>query len=607
MLGNADHAAGYHAVNLALHVANTSLVAAIALRLFRRPWTAALVAALWGVHPLTTEAVTNLVGRADLLAGLGVLTAFYCHLRLRELEPLSVVRGVPLQANSQTAETGLHRRPKDAVVGGTRTRWLAGIAIGSAVAAWSKEHGVAVVGVLVLFDLVVRDRPLPARFAAWIAAGVPVAAFLLQRSMVLSGISPAPVLFVDNPIAGSPFIAGRLTALAVMGRYLWLSLWPASLSADYSFSQIALARGSAFEWAAWIAVVAVSVLANRLLLQRRVSGAMLAIAFILLLPVSNLLFAAGTVMAERFMYLPLAFLILAAVPAAIAVASSERARLAVTIGLAALLPILTVRTLARNADWNTELSLWTATVESAPLSFKSHGSFAEALYQSDPSRSNFARVLAEKEESLRLLELSPRPEEVTRPYREAAIYYLDYGDWLKARGGSAADVTKAFERAAALAEKFLTLEGNRPGTEADRQQARLVLSTVYERLARGDQALAAAQRAQAAAPLDPMSYRTMAAALLTERRADEAAVTLMTGFMLTGNVDLRSGLIDLYRGGLDPNGCALRPDGTSLNAECAPVRRHVCAAAQAASEIHRAAGRPQLAEQALASVRGTCQ
>jgi hypothetical protein len=45
----------------------------LGLRLFGDIWRALALAALWGLHPVPTESVTNVVGRADLLAAFGVL------------------------------------------------------------------------------------------------------------------------------------------------------------------------------------------------------------------------------------------------------------------------------------------------------------------------------------------------------------------------------------------------------------------------------------------------------------------------------------------------------------------------------------------------------
>ena len=65
ILGNGENAGGYHLLNFLLHWANAWLVFLIIRRLAGRLDVAALAAALFAVHPVNTEAVTNVVGRAD--------------------------------------------------------------------------------------------------------------------------------------------------------------------------------------------------------------------------------------------------------------------------------------------------------------------------------------------------------------------------------------------------------------------------------------------------------------------------------------------------------------------------------------------------------------
>jgi hypothetical protein len=58
---------GYHLTNLILHAANTVWVWWL-LRCYRAaPWLALLAALVFAVHPVHTEAVANVVGRAELL------------------------------------------------------------------------------------------------------------------------------------------------------------------------------------------------------------------------------------------------------------------------------------------------------------------------------------------------------------------------------------------------------------------------------------------------------------------------------------------------------------------------------------------------------------
>jgi len=73
ILGNADSAAGYHVVNVLLHLANVLLVFQLAQRVLRERTAAFFAAALWAVHPVLTESVANIAGRADLLATMAVL------------------------------------------------------------------------------------------------------------------------------------------------------------------------------------------------------------------------------------------------------------------------------------------------------------------------------------------------------------------------------------------------------------------------------------------------------------------------------------------------------------------------------------------------------
>src|SRR5262245_30124544 len=79
VLENGRDPAGYHAINLLLHTGNVLLLFALALRLGHRLWPAFSIAAIWAVHPLSTEAVTNIIGRSDLLAAGATLGAFLAY------------------------------------------------------------------------------------------------------------------------------------------------------------------------------------------------------------------------------------------------------------------------------------------------------------------------------------------------------------------------------------------------------------------------------------------------------------------------------------------------------------------------------------------------
>jgi len=71
--------AGHHAVNVLLHVLNTLLLFGLLFRTTRALWPAALVAALFALHPLHVESVAWVSERKDVLStafGLGALWAY---------------------------------------------------------------------------------------------------------------------------------------------------------------------------------------------------------------------------------------------------------------------------------------------------------------------------------------------------------------------------------------------------------------------------------------------------------------------------------------------------------------------------------------------------
>ncbi len=90
-LGGLD-VVGYHVVNLLIHIGAACLIFAIIRRTLIEPvfqgefdrsavWLATIIATLWAVHPLNTEAVTFTVQRAESMAALFYLLVIYCLIR----------------------------------------------------------------------------------------------------------------------------------------------------------------------------------------------------------------------------------------------------------------------------------------------------------------------------------------------------------------------------------------------------------------------------------------------------------------------------------------------------------------------------------------------
>src|ERR1700678_1084595 len=167
-------------------------------------------------------------------------------------------------------------------------------------------------------------------------------------------------------------MAARLTAVKVVGKFLWLFLWPGGLSADYSFNAIPVFGWRLGDWTDVQALIALAVCVGSAVLVmplRRRHKPMFFFStffFIALLPTSNLVILIGSIMAERFVYLPsvgLAGCFVVAMHALsrrFATKGSAPSYAAGAIGLVCV--VFSARTYARNLDWRDEASLWTSAV-----------------------------------------------------------------------------------------------------------------------------------------------------------------------------------------------------------------------------------------------------
>ncbi|MFQ5878343.1 MAG: tetratricopeptide repeat protein [Acidobacteriota bacterium] len=331
----------FHLVNVLLHGLAVLLVTRLALDLLPGRLGPLVTGALFAVHPLNVEAVAGVVGRAELLAACGVLGAVLCHRRAL-------------------------RAP-----GPGRRAWAAA-AWGAALAGMcSKESAVVAPVLCLLVDLTspVAGASAVRRRILYVGHATALLAYLSARYAVLGSLGiGASIPFVDNPAASAGPLAGRLTALGVVARYAGLMLWPAELSADYSYDQIAVIDSPADPYALGGLLVVVAVGAGGAALLRRAPTCSLALWWIAVSSslTTNLVIFIGTLLAERLMYLPsvglclLAGWALASIPGRLLGIATAVA--AVAVGAASW------RTRARIPDWKDDLALYGSAARVSPRS-----------------------------------------------------------------------------------------------------------------------------------------------------------------------------------------------------------------------------------------------
>lgn len=587
VLGHGDRPFGYHLFNVAVHAVNVLLVWRVLLRVGAERWSATVSAALWAVLPLSTEAVTNLVGRADLLATTGALAALWLW-----LEP----------ADTPGARTS------DPPTARTAVRTVL-VVLCLALGTLAKESAIAMLGVLVVAELCWwRGRRSVVRLTMLaVSSSIVLGTWLWQRSAVLAAGGVAEFPYTDNPLVGTGVWQAKLTAVQVMFRYLALIAWPLHLSADYSYAQILPAAGTTAEWVGAGLLLFALVAGLWQLRERRDALFFAALAGITFLPASNLLFATGTIMGERLVYLPAAGICALLALAGASLSSAWPRTRAAATGVAVLLVLAWGgRTFARNPDWTSDVTLWRATVRTAPASAKAHRALAEALYDADPTHANLDEVMASADRAAALLEAVPDEQNTYQTFRQAGAYYLDKANQVVARsqGSTDPELRRLYSRGLNLLDRAVLIAragaarvpngSKEPEADAQRLRAVAILGLGNPTLG-----LVAARRSRELSPLHPLGYQMSAQALLDMKRADEAVMTLLVGSIVSGDPGLGRDAMSLYASGADPEGCAVVGQGASaaLNPQCATVVRHSCIASAAAYQIFTKAGQAARGEQ----------
>ncbi len=340
--------AGYHAVNILLHAIASLALFAIALELLASPIAAFVAASVFAVHPIHTEAVSSIVGRAEVLATLFFLLAFLMHHATAQ----SAVRG--------GADAERRLIPRALVV-----------AVCYLMAMFSKEIAATLPLVLLLRDWLWRDE-LPSGRAAAIRTlatrYVPLlAAATLYLAMRHQAVSHAAQMW--SGFAGVSAGDRALTGIRVLAEYVRLFLFPRTLLADYWKTDVPIARSVA-EPALLFALLLWTVAAVAIVRLRRDRVFILSAGWfiITIVPVSNVLFPIGVGKAERILYLPSVGLCLLVGWIALEAERAWRRPIIIPIALAAVLIALGARTYRRNEDWKTTLSLALATLRDSPTS-----------------------------------------------------------------------------------------------------------------------------------------------------------------------------------------------------------------------------------------------
>lgn len=386
------HAGYFHLVNILLHAIVSVLVSVLARevvfdRNIETHKTKAFVAGvLFALHPIHTEAVANLVGRAELLAAALYIITIIMHNR-------------SLHSNSKVAEFC----------------WLVLYCFCAGCAMLMKETGITVLGVLFTIEAfrvytsfsTGQGLPTIRHISRMILIIVWTSVLLYFRFSIMGWHQPrfAPP---DNPASNSPFTTTRwLTYWYICWLNVKLLLLPIYLRYDWAYGTIPLITSWTdhrnVETLILVGIISYAILSalrkciNEQLLSVEAYGLMLLI--VPYIPCSNLLFPVGYVIAERTLYIPSIGFIILVVSGLERWLSTNSKLSTLTKGLLLILILFyCIRTARRNEDWTSKEKLFLSGLKSAPHNAKVRYNWANFLRETE----RYDEAVQEYEEVLKL-------------------------------------------------------------------------------------------------------------------------------------------------------------------------------------------------------------
>jgi len=471
---------GYHAVNLALHLATAGLLVGVVRRTLRRPGLretfgaaadelALAVTAVWALHPLQTATVTYVMQRTEGLVGFFAVATLY-----------SFLRGVAVERGGRG--------------------WLVAAIVACALGMGSKEVMVVVPVVVFFYDRMWVAENFAAAWRArkFFYAGLGATWLVLAACLLAKGRDGSA-----GWDAGMSATAYALTQGEAIWRYLGLAVWPAPLVFDYGTELsvnfvavagvVALVGATAWAWA-----------------RRPGAGFFGFLFFALLAPSSSFVPVATQTMAEHRMYLPLAVLVSAAVLEAYAWLGRRSLWLWAAVALAG-----GVGTWVRNLDYRSERAIWADTVAKRPGNARAHFNLGVALsaggdepdaraawaatLRIEPAHVGASAKLAESlAQSGRAAESLGYFETAAQGGRSDGVFLNNWGSALLAAG-----------RAAAAREKFTAAQGRLP----ESAEVRFNVGNVLVALGRGAEAIEAFRAAVRLRPEYGESHYNLGVAL----------------------------------------------------------------------------------------------
>lgn len=269
--GRPDNLRAFHRTSLALHVVNTALVVVLLYTLFGNPWVAAMAGLLFGLHPMTVEAIAWVGERKTVLAAfftLGSLLSYVWY-----------------------AQAG-------------HWRWYALALVALVLALLSKPTSTPLPVLLLLLDF-------------WPLRRLSNRALLEKVPFLVIGAASAVITYISQSRTGGAVAPGEYPLMRIPLTfcydsvfYLYRIVWPLKLSSHYPIP----APFNLSNPAVLAGVIGTCLLVPVLLISLRRTRALLTgwlFFFVAILPTMGIIGFTNVIASDKYAYLPAVGLLLA--------------------------------------------------------------------------------------------------------------------------------------------------------------------------------------------------------------------------------------------------------------------------------------------------------
>lgn len=390
--------AGYHLTNVFLHVCAALALYWFILILFNNLNIAFLAAALFTAHPVHTEAVSYIAGRADSLAALFTMLCLIFYFK---------------QASSPQ---------------GNKLNFF--LMLCCFISALLSKESALIIPLLILFYCYIFQKRLKAE-VFWSTLGI-VFIYLLWVSRILKPFS-------TGALSKTTLLQRLPGFFASMAEYLRVLVWPFDLHMEYgnkliSYQDPRVAPG---------ALLLIASLAYAFIKRKDAKLTSFAIGwyFICLLPVSNL-YPINAFMAEHWLYLPSAGFFLLLASGLNRLKETKSMRFVSLSLIAGVLTFFTCLTIKQNYYWQDKISFYIRTLR----------------YTQDSPRiyNNLCKACAEKGRNKEAVFFCKKAISLKSGYAEA---YLNLGNAYM-NLGNARDSLNAYNRAGEIKPDFADAYNN---------------------------------------------------------------------------------------------------------------------------------------------------